>query len=200
MTHVSISTLSFFPTPNPLSQVASCSDARRFYNKYITPIMTLAIQLSASWFSNHLLLTATSTIFTYFVIRIFYNLFLAPLSAIPGPWYFAISDFWLTLHVLRLRQCKVIQELFEIYGPVVRVGPNKVVFRDLSTMRNVYSVHKFDKSSFYKSLLTYATSVSQVHPKLTLFYRPAGTTTTMRALNSEYMRLFCVQIIRLSLE
>jgi hypothetical protein len=41
-----------------------------------------------------------------------------------------------------------------VYGPVVRVGPNKVVFRDVSTMRNVYSVHKFDKSNFYKSLLT----------------------------------------------
>ncbi|KAF8801579.1 cytochrome P450 [Phlegmacium glaucopus] len=116
--------------------------------------MTLAIHLSVSWFSNHLLLTAASTIFTYFLIRTFYNLFLSPLNAIPGPWYFATSDLWLTLHVLRLRQCKVIQELFEIYGPVVRVGPNKVVFRDVSTMRNVYSVHKFDKSNFYKSLLT----------------------------------------------
>lgn len=128
--------------------------------------MTTAIQLSVSWFSNHLLLAAASTVFTYFLIRIFYNLFLSPLSAIPGPWYYAISDFWLTLHILRLRQCKAIQELFEIYGPVVRVGPNKVVFRDVSTMRNVYSVHKFDKSTFYKSLLTYVASISHIPPKL----------------------------------
>ena len=155
MTHVSIFTLSFFPTPNSLSGVASCSDARRFYNTPMIPIMPLTIQLSASWFLNHLFLAAAFTLTIYFLIRIFYNLFLSPLSAIPGPWYFAISDFWLTLHILRLRQCKAIQELFEIYGPVVRVGPNKVVFRDISTMRNVYSVHKFDKSSFYKSLLTY---------------------------------------------
>lgn len=131
--------------------------------------MTFAIQLSASLFSNNLLLAAASTIFAYFLIRIFYNLFLSPLSAIPGPWYFAISDFWLTLHILRLRQCKAVQELFEIYGPVVRVGPNKVVFRDVSTMRNVYSVHKFDKSSFYKSLLTYVASIYYIHPKITGF-------------------------------
>ena len=132
-----------------------------------TLIMTVAIQLSVSWFSNHLLLAAAFAILTTcFLIRIFYNLFLSPLSAIPGPWYYAISDFWLTLHILRLRQCKAIQELFEIYGPVVRVGPNKVVFRDVSTMRNVYSVHKFDKSTFYKSLLTYVTSISHIPPKL----------------------------------
>lgn len=128
--------------------------------------MTLAIQLSVSWVSNHLLLAAASTIFTCFLIRTFYNLFLSPLSAIPGPWYYATSDFWLTLHILRLRQCKAIQELFEIYGPVVRVGPNKVVFRDVSTMRNVYSVHKFEKSTFYKSLLTYVASMSYISPRL----------------------------------
>ncbi len=90
----------------------------------------------------------------YIALNIVYNLFLSPLCAIPGPWYAAVSDMWLTVHVLRLEQCKVIQQLFETYGPVVRVGPNKVVFNDLSTMRSVYSVHKFDKSSYYKSLLT----------------------------------------------
>ena len=93
-------------------------------------------------------------LFTRFLIKVIYNLFLSPLSAIPGPWYYATSDIWLTLHIVRLRQCKAIHELFAIYGPVVRVGPNKVVFRDTSAMRNVYSVHKFDKSAYYKSLLT----------------------------------------------
>lgn len=52
------------------------------------------------------------------------------------------------------KQCKTIHTLFEVYGPVVRVGPNKVVFNDLSTTKNVYSVLKFDKSTYYKSLLT----------------------------------------------
>ncbi|KIL58950.1 hypothetical protein M378DRAFT_169922 [Amanita muscaria Koide BX008] len=104
--------------------------------------------------SNSVLLVAASTFFAYIFIRILYNLFWSPLSAIPGPWYAAVSDFWLTAHVLRLEQCKTIQHLFEVYGPVVRVGPNKVVFRDVTTMRSVYSVHKFDKSPYYKSLLT----------------------------------------------
>ncbi|KAF8727752.1 hypothetical protein AX14_007059 [Amanita brunnescens Koide BX004] len=104
--------------------------------------------------SPSLLLVAASAPFAYISIRVVYNLFWSPLSAIPGPWYAAISDFWLTAHVLRLEQCKTIQHLFEFYGPVVRVGPSKVVFRDVTTMRSVYSVHKFDKSAYYKSLLT----------------------------------------------
>ncbi|ESK91848.1 cytochrome p450 [Moniliophthora roreri MCA 2997] len=93
-------------------------------------------------------------VLAYAVFRAIYNLFLSPLSAIPGPWYAAVSDLWLTTHVIRLEQCKVLQSLFDKYGPVVRVGPNKVVFNDLSTTRNVYSIHKFDKSDYYKSLLT----------------------------------------------
>ncbi|KXN88975.1 hypothetical protein AN958_06437 [Leucoagaricus sp. SymC.cos] len=104
--------------------------------------------------SHNLFLGLASAAFTYMIIRSIYNVFLSPLSSIPGPWYAAISDLWLNIHVIRLRQCKTIQELFEAYGPVVRVGPTKIVFRDISTMRTVYSVHKFDKSTYYKSLLT----------------------------------------------
>ncbi|PFH48986.1 hypothetical protein AMATHDRAFT_64081 [Amanita thiersii Skay4041] len=114
----------------------------------------VSAELSFSWFSHSLLLLAASLFFTCIFIRIVYNLFWSPLSAIPGPWYAAVSDFWLTAHVLRLEQCKTIQRLFEVYGPVVRVGPNKVVFRDITSARSVYSVHKFDKSPYYKSLLT----------------------------------------------
>ncbi|KAL0568776.1 hypothetical protein V5O48_013208 [Marasmius crinis-equi] len=99
-------------------------------------------------------LAVVLVVVVYTVFRAIYNLFLSPLSAIPGPWYAAISDLWLTFHVVKLEQCKVIDSLFEKYGPVVRVGPNKVVFNDLSTSRNVYSIHKFDKSDYYKSLLT----------------------------------------------
>ncbi|KAK1229348.1 hypothetical protein PQX77_007605 [Marasmius sp. AFHP31] len=99
-------------------------------------------------------LAALLVIIAYTVLRAIYNLFMSPLSAIPGPWYAAVSDLWLTIHVVKLEQCKVIDSLFEKYGPVVRVGPNKVVFNDISTTRNVYSIHKFDKSDYYKSLLT----------------------------------------------
>ncbi|TEB32169.1 cytochrome P450 11B1 [Coprinellus micaceus] len=104
--------------------------------------------------SSNLLLVAASIAFTLIFLRAIYNLFLSPLSAIPGPWYAAVSDIWIGYHALRLRQCKTVHHMFEIYGPVVRIGPSRVAFLDISSMRNVYSVYKFDKSSYYKGLLT----------------------------------------------
>ncbi|KAH9939286.1 cytochrome P450 [Epithele typhae] len=92
--------------------------------------------------------------FLYLCATSLYQLFFSPLASIPGPWYAAISDFWLTTHVARLQQCMTVDALFDRYGPVVRVGPNKVAFRDLTTARSVYCVNKFDKSPFYKALLT----------------------------------------------
>ncbi|CCM00466.1 uncharacterized protein FIBRA_02499 [Fibroporia radiculosa] len=102
------------------------------------------------------LLLALSTLFVYLAASAVHRLFFSPLSALPGPWYAAVSDLWLTTHVVRLQQCRTVQALFDRYGPVVRVGPNKVVFCDATAMKSVYCVHKFDKSSYYKSLLTSA--------------------------------------------
>ncbi|EGO02344.1 hypothetical protein SERLA73DRAFT_178240 [Serpula lacrymans var. lacrymans S7.3] len=113
-----------------------------------------AIPTPPSWFSHNIGVTVLSLAILWFAFRVIYNLAFSPLSSIPGPWYAAISNFWITTHVLRLQQCKTVQRLFEDYGPVVRIAPNKVVFRDITTMRSVYLVHKFDKSTFYKSLLT----------------------------------------------
>ena len=103
---------------------------------------------------DHTFAIAGAFVVLYFALCAIYQLCFSPLCDIPGPWYAAISDCWLTTHVLRLQQCRTVHTLFEVYGPVVRVGPNKVVFNDLSTTKNVYSVLKFDKSTYYKSLLT----------------------------------------------
>ncbi|KAJ7448227.1 cytochrome P450 [Mycena galericulata] len=101
-----------------------------------------------------LLVLALPALLLFFVFRAIHLLFFHPLSSIPGPWYAAVSSLWITTHVLRLEQCKTIHALFETYGPVVRIAPNKVVFCDLGAMKSVYSTWKFDKSDYYKSLLT----------------------------------------------
>ncbi|RDX55380.1 cytochrome P450 [Lentinus brumalis] len=118
-----------------------------------TATSALAANLPAIHTPSFLVLALTA-LFLYLCATSVYSLYFSPLAAIPGPWYAAISDFWLTTHVARLQQCMTVQALFERYGPVVRVGPNKVAFCDLTTMRSVYCVHKFDKSPFYKALLT----------------------------------------------
>lgn len=35
------------------------------------------------------------------------------------------------------------------YGPVVRVGPNRVAFRNVETMKTIYGTHRFRKSNWY---------------------------------------------------
>ena len=105
-------------------------------------------------FSSRPLLLLASLLLTYALSLAFYRLFLSPLAGLPGPWYAAVSDLWITTHTVRMQQCRVVQALFDTYGPIVRIGPNKVAFCDVGTMRGVYCVHKFDKSPYYKSLLT----------------------------------------------
>jgi hypothetical protein len=128
---------------------------------------------------DHTLAISGVFVALYFILCVLYQLCFSPLSDIPGPWYAAVSDLWLTTHVLRLQQCRTIDALFEKYGPVVRVGPNKVVFNDLSTAKNVYSILKFDKSKYYKSLLTFAFS-PLLDRRFNLCLCP-GMTMTMRA-------------------
>jgi hypothetical protein len=94
-----------------------------------------------------------SAAFLYAALRAIYQLFLSPIKKIPGPWYAAISNVWATMQLLCMQQCKSIHALFDTYGSVVRIGPNKVIFRDSDSMKNVYSVLKFEKINYYRSFL-----------------------------------------------
>ncbi|KAJ7137821.1 cytochrome P450 [Mycena epipterygia] len=78
-------------------------------------------------------------------------IFFHPLRNVPGPWYAALSDLWLTTHVFRFQQTEAIHGLLQTYGPVVRIGPKKIAFCDLDTMRDIYLFKKFDKSLLYKN-------------------------------------------------
>jgi len=79
-----------------------------------------------------------------------YRLFFGPLKDIPGPWYTKVSDFWLNAHALAFHQCRAIDAVFQSYGPVVRLGPNKVGFIDANVAKTVYA--KFPKEASYLSL------------------------------------------------
>ncbi|KAI5121944.1 hypothetical protein M0805_002016 [Coniferiporia weirii] len=96
-----------------------------------------------------------SLLLVYFVAFAVYQLLISPLRAVPGPWYAAVSDFWLITHVLRFRRCRAINDALLKYGSIVRIAPNKVVFLDAPTMKSVYGISsRLSKSAFYKCLLT----------------------------------------------
>ncbi|GBE80196.1 cytochrome P450 [Sparassis latifolia] len=124
------------------------------FNSATPPSSFSKVLLTANANTPSILFLALAFVLLYFCATTVYHVHFSPLAALPGPWYAAISDFWLTTHVVRLQQCRTVQTLFEKYGPVVRVGPNKVAFCDVTTMKSVYCVHKLDKSTYYKSLST----------------------------------------------
>lgn len=111
-------------------------------------------------FPSTLLLSTFVLLVLWYTIHVVYNLYFSPLSSIPGPKLAGFTDLWLIFHgALQFRQCKVIHELFEIYGPVVRIGPGKVAFKDLGAGKVVYGGSiggaRFEKSDWYKSLMTF---------------------------------------------
>ncbi|KAA1469498.1 cytochrome P450 [Dentipellis sp. KUC8613] len=78
-----------------------------------------------------------------------YRLFFHPLRSVPGPWYAAISDLWISYHTISFDLCHAIESQVKKYGPV-RIAPNRVMFVDGPTNKIVYP--KFDKHSAYLSL------------------------------------------------
>ncbi|KAI5893316.1 cytochrome P450 [Schizophyllum commune H4-8] len=99
--------------------------------------------------SSYIVASVVTLLAGYLASVATYRLFFSPLSNIPGPWFAAVSDFSLTTHVARLQQCMVVDTLFKKYGPIVRIGPNRVAFKDMAGVKNVYSVYKFDKAPSY---------------------------------------------------
>jgi hypothetical protein len=59
---------------------------------------------------------------------VFYCLYLHPLAraGVPGPWYAAIGSFWDEWQQFALCYSRAIERLHNKYGPVVRIGVNKV--------------------------------------------------------------------------
>ncbi|KZT38154.1 cytochrome P450 [Sistotremastrum suecicum HHB10207 ss-3] len=87
-----------------------------------------------------------------FVAKSIHSLLFSPLGHVPGPWYTSFTSLELAIHCLRFQKCEYIQGLFNKYGPVVRIGPNKVAFLDSDSVKIVYGTGRFNKSSWYKGV------------------------------------------------
>lgn len=109
--------------------------------------------LSESLIYSNTLATIGSVFFAYLVGNLVYQLCFSPLRHIPGPWYAAVSNAWLMSHILRSRQSRAVQSLFEIYGPIVRIAPNRVAYLDVASNKRIYNSSKFPKGVFYRGFL-----------------------------------------------
>lgn len=77
----------------------------------------------------------------------FYNLFLHPLSSVPGPWYTHVLPLWLWYHEYVGNESSSVDQLHHVYGPVLRVAPNDIDIKDGAALAPIYS----EKGGFLKA-------------------------------------------------
>ncbi|KAI1394149.1 benzoate 4-monooxygenase cytochrome P450 [Hypoxylon trugodes] len=98
-------------------------------------------------------LVCLAILVAHWAFGIFYNLFVHPLSKVPGPWTAAFSDIPFCRWVLGGRQPFKMVELHEKYGPAVRIAPNEVSFNSAQSWKDIYALKPgrqvFIKSDFY---------------------------------------------------
>ncbi|KAF7984720.1 hypothetical protein HWV62_11644 [Athelia sp. TMB] len=62
-----------------------------------------------------------------------------------------------------MQKSVAIQQLFERYGPIVRIGPGKVAFQDYAATKEVYTTQKFDKSVYYETFVLFVIRDEAAH-------------------------------------
>ncbi|KAF2030401.1 cytochrome P450 monooxygenase-like protein [Setomelanomma holmii] len=102
-----------------------------------------------------LLPAAFATAIAYAVYAVIYNIYFHPLAKFPGPPVAKITTYW-KAYVECIQQrsfCHVLVELHELYGNVVRVGPNELHFADPKAYHDIYNnKNRWDKEArLYKS-------------------------------------------------
>lgn len=83
-------------------------------------------------------------------------LVLSPLSRIPGPKSFAVTKWRLAYEDWKGSSTRTIDQLHRKYGPVVRIGPDRVSFNSLSALRTIYGPgSRYGRTGFYRMFDVY---------------------------------------------
>jgi hypothetical protein len=88
---------------------------------------------------------------------IVYPFYTSPLANVPGPKMYAATKWWMVWTNFTNTRTKTIHELHQKYGPVVRIGPNELVFSGEEPMKVIYGAGTvFSKTEFYNLFLAYS--------------------------------------------
>ncbi|KAK8013096.1 cytochrome P450 [Apiospora marii] len=89
----------------------------------------------------------------YFLLFVIYRFFLHPLSKYPGPAVAKLSDVYAGFYTLfGCLHLRTYLDLLE-YGPVLRAGPNKLVFKSAEALQDIYNNERVTKSHVYQLAL-----------------------------------------------
>lgn len=96
------------------------------------------------------------------VAYVIYQIFLSPLSSIPGPFWASLTRLWITKRAWDGDMSQTMLALHKKHGNLVRTAPNEISVADLTAIKTIYGAGtRFRKSSWY--------SVWQGHRKFDLF-------------------------------
>ncbi|KAK0634894.1 cytochrome P450 [Bombardia bombarda] len=94
---------------------------------------------------------ASYTIITATIFFISYRLLLHPLSSYPGPLVAKLTGGYAGLYAIQKRLHIIIWRDHERYGPVVRIGPDRLVFNTATALKDIYQNDRIVKSRHYLS-------------------------------------------------
>ncbi|KAI1124037.1 cytochrome P450 [Nemania abortiva] len=115
----------------------------------VLPYVSAAVQYGILIAISYLFLTAT------------HHVLLHPLSKYPGPLTAKLSNAYGGIHSLTKSYHLETWKNHQKYGPVVRQGPNRLVFNTANAMQDIYTTTRITKS--------YAYAKSRISPSPTLF-------------------------------
>ncbi|KAH8890388.1 cytochrome P450 [Thozetella sp. PMI_491] len=91
--------------------------------------------------------------FPLILILFCYRTYLDPLSKFPGPPIARLSDGYAGFYALSRRLHLATYLDLQRYGPVVRLGPHKLVFNSVEALRDIYDNERVTKSHVYSLTL-----------------------------------------------
>ncbi|KAI0848455.1 cytochrome P450 [Daldinia vernicosa] len=143
-------------------------------------------------FQDNAILVLTYICYTLalcFVIFVSYRLTLHPLSAYPGPISAKLSDLYNLYHAVLMSEHIATWRNHQSYGPVIRHGPNKLVFNTIEALQDIYHNEKASKASLYLNIMQ-APNVHSVFTVIDKRQHRVKRRLIGQALNERGMRLF----------
>ncbi|KAF1973921.1 cytochrome P450 [Bimuria novae-zelandiae CBS 107.79] len=92
---------------------------------------------------------AAFLVLIWFIALYSYRFTLHPLSKYPGPKLALVSDWYTVFYTLQKRLHLVTFRDHQRYGPVIRHGPNKLVFSSYKALHDIYQSERTNKVNSY---------------------------------------------------
>ncbi|KAF2431084.1 cytochrome P450 [Tothia fuscella] len=156
--------------------------------------------------SSPLLQFSTTLPFPYVVVPLLlllslwtiYQLFLSPLSGIPGPFTARLSRLWITQQAWNGKTHRTMIDLHSKYGPLVRTAPNEVSISSLSAikkyMEQIHSEQRRMVSSAY-SMASLKDLERYVNQSIEVFLARMGSMVGETVDMGKWLQLFAFDVI-----